>query len=160
MTISSPFKLKVKTVTIEYDAAATLGPRLDIPETAAAYITTWNTTNANPPDLESFTVLGLDSQHHLTSAETLTRGTKNQAPVDAQRLFRHLVAVDASGFIITHNHPSGNLEPSHDDYTLTRRLARGGAVIGIACLDHIITTPDGRWTSLRATRCDLFTATL
>lgn len=156
MTPRSPFQLTVKTVTIEYDAQP-VGDRLDQPDIAAGHIMVWNQQTGVAPDVETFSVFGLDSQHHLTSCENLTRGTKNQAPVDAQRLFRHLVAVDASGFIITHNHPSGNLEPSHDDYTLTRKLARGGALIGVACLDHIITTPDGRFISLRSTRPELFT---
>ena len=154
----SRFQLRVKTVTVEYDAEENMNlERLDQPQVAGAFINGWNQTSDNPPDAESFSVFGLDPRHRMTSAETLTRGTRNQAPVDAQRLFRHLVAVDAVGFIITHNHPSGDLDPSRDDLDLTRRLVRGGQTIGVSCLDHIITTPDGRWMSLRATRPDLFT---
>ena len=153
-----PFRLQVKTITIEYDATVSLdGRRLDTPNVAAEFIHAWNRNNGNPPDVESFSVFGLDSRHHLTSAETLTRGVKNSAPVDAQRLFRHLIAVDACGFILSHNHPSGDLEPSRDDLDLTRRLSQGARLLGMACQDHIITTPDNRAMSLRATRPELFT---
>ena len=148
--------MKVKTLTIEYDTEAEVGSRADQPNHAAAFIQVWNQANENPPDQETFVVIGLDSRHHVTSAETLTKGTHNQAPVDARRLFRHLLAVDAHGFIISHNHPSGDLEPSRDDLLLTERLAEGGKVIGIQCLDHIITTPAGTWLSLRAVRPGIF----
>jgi DNA repair protein RadC len=110
------------------------------------------------PDREHFIVLGLDGRHRVISAETLSTGTKNEAPVDACAVFRHLVICGASGFIIAHNHPSGDLDPSRDDLELTRRLARGGQVVGVALLDHIITAPEtGRAISLRQVRADLFT---
>ena len=155
--MNQPFTMHVKTVEVHYNGPTDLqSSRLDTPENAAAHVKAWNENTSNPPDAESFSVFGLDSRHRLTSAETLTRGTRNQAPVDAQRLFRHLLAVDAVGFIISHNHPSGDLEPSRDDIVLTENLIKGGKFIGIDCLDHIITAPDGRWISLRECRPDIF----
>ena len=155
----SQFKLSVRTVVVEYDAtAAGPGPRLDQPANAAAFIEGWNLARVNTPDVEHFTVLGLDGNHRIIYAKTHATGTRNQAPVEAAAIFRDVLtaAPNAAGMILTHNHPSGDLEPSRDDLALTRRLVQGARLIGLDMLDHIITVPDGRWLSLRSGRADLF----
>lgn len=153
----SPYTLKVKTINIEYDTTAERGPVIDSPVTVAEFIRTWNAESGNPPDIESFSVFGTDSRHHVISAETLTRGTDNQAPVDPRRLYRHLIAADAKGFIVTHNHPAGVLEFSRHDLELTRRLFKGAVLLGMACHDHILTGDNRSWKSLRTERPDIFT---
>jgi DNA repair protein RadC len=75
--------------------------------------------------------------------------------VDAAELFRLAVLDRATGLLLFHNHPSGDLEPSRDDLDLTRRLVRGGQVVGVSVLDHLIVA-GGRWLSLRSSRSDLF----
>ncbi|MDY6894338.1 MAG: JAB domain-containing protein [Thermotogota bacterium] len=40
--------------------------------------------------------------------------------------------------VLVHNHPSGNPEPSADDYSITEKLKKSGEILGIECLDHII----------------------
>jgi len=152
----NPFKATVKTITIEYDADAAIGEEMNTPANAARAIIAWNTANQNPPDVESFSVFGLDSRHRLISAETLTRGTGTQAPVDPRRLYRHLLAVGAAGYIVSHNHPSGDLDFSRDDLELTRRLVQSGRIVGVECHDHILTTPNGQWRALRQLQNTIF----
>jgi len=45
--------------------------------------------------------------------------------------------------IVAHNHPSGCLEPSDEDLSLTKRLAQAGKLLGIEVLDHVIVTKEG-----------------
>ena len=44
--------------------------------------------------------------------------------------------------IISHNHPSGSLEPSNEDLAVTRRLVEAGKLLGIEVLDHVIVTKE------------------
>jgi hypothetical protein len=46
--------------------------------------------------------------------------------------------VNASAVIIGHNHPSGDPEPSGDDFEMTERLVRAGCLLGLDVIDHII----------------------
>jgi len=45
--------------------------------------------------------------------------------------------------ILAHNHPSGNLKPSEQDITITKKLKEGGKILDIKLLDHLIITDEG-----------------
>jgi len=49
----------------------------------------------------------------------------------------------ASAIIISHNHPSGNLEPSLNDKQITNDIFQAGEIIGIPLIDHIIFSKEG-----------------
>lgn len=125
--------------------------RLDQPQIAGDFLVRRLHTESR----EVFGFVALDSRHRYLSLHELTLGTRNQAPVDAAELFRLAVLDRASGVLLFHNHPSGDLEPSRDDLELTRRLVKGGQVVGVSILDHLVVA-GGRWLSLRSTRADLF----
>jgi DNA repair protein RadC len=48
--------------------------------------------------------------------------------------------------LVAHNHPSGELQPSADDITLTRQLVDFGALAGLAIIDHLICTRSGHFS--------------
>ena len=54
-----------------------------------------------------------------------------------------LVRLGASSFILAHNHPSGDPEPSREDIELTEKVAHAGDLLGIQLLDHIIVARSG-----------------
>lgn len=60
--------------------------------------------------------------------------------VDKRLIFRAAIECGATGFILAHNHPSGSTKPSNDDLKLTSDLIRGGKILGIKMMDHIILT--------------------
>jgi DNA repair protein RadC len=105
---------------------------------------------------EVFGFVSLDARHRFINASELTRGTRNQAPVDPAELFRRALLDDASGVLAFHNHPSGELDPSRDDLGLTRRLVEAGRLLAIPLHDHLI-IGGSRWTSLRSLQPRLFT---
>jgi hypothetical protein len=98
---------------------------------------------------EEFVVLLLDSACRVRYAVTLYRGTINSALVRSAEVFREAVRLNAFAIVVAHNHPSGNVTPSHDDIALTRALRHAGHLLEIELLDHFI-VGENRWTSLRA----------
>lgn len=60
--------------------------------------------------------------------------------VDKRLIFRAAIECGATGFILAHNHPSGSTKASNDDLKLTSDLIRGGKILGIKMMDHIILT--------------------
>ena len=52
--------------------------------------------------------------------------------------------------MVGHNHPSGSVEPSGEDLTLTQQLLEGGELLGIPVLDHLIVS-GGEFRSIRQT---------
>jgi len=57
-------------------------------------------------------------------------------------VFTRAVGERSAQVIIAHNHPSGVVEPSDDDLSLTKRLVKAGDLLGIELIDHIIVTND------------------
>ena len=55
-------------------------------------------------------------------------------------IFREALDRRASSVILCHNHPSGQLRPSAEDITLTRKLVEGGRLLDIVVQDHLIVT--------------------
>lgn len=99
-------------------------------------------------DKEAFYVLTLDTAGVITQVIEISVGILNKTIVGVREVFRAAIQVNASSVIIAHNHPSGSLEPSEDDKSITRRLVEAGKVIGIDVLDHIVFTDD-TFVSLR-----------
>jgi DNA repair protein RadC len=63
--------------------------------------------------------------------------------VDIKLIAKYAIDCLASGVILAHNHPSGNLKPSNEDLAITKRIKEGLKTLDIQVLDHIILTSDG-----------------
>lgn len=80
----------------------------------------------------------LDGQNRIIEVENLFEGTLNLSPVYPREIFKSAIRHHALSFIVVHNHPSGNPEPSSLDRELTKDLVFAGNVMQITVLDHII----------------------
>lgn len=98
---------------------------------------------ARHPDCEVFGVLFLDAQHRMISFHEMFRGTLTQTSVYPREVVREALEVGAAAVILTHNHPSGCLEPSRADELLTQTLKSALNLIDVKVLDHIITSNAG-----------------
>jgi len=98
---------------------------------------------------EQFVVLLLDGKHRLRRIERVSEGTLTSSLVHPREVFRAAVRESAAAVIAAHNHPSGDPEPSAEDYEVTRRLREAGALLGIPLLDHVVLGSSG-CVSLRA----------
>jgi DNA repair protein RadC len=55
-----------------------------------------------------------------------------------RHVFEHAFRLQAKGFVLVHNHPSGNLRPSRQDVTATRALAAVARAMDVEFFDHLI----------------------
>ncbi len=99
---------------------------------------------------EKFAVLLLDVNNRLLGTQVITIGTATETLAHPREIFREVIRQGASRVIISHNHPSGNVEPSSEDINLTRQLLAGAQFLAIPLLDHII-MGNGEHSSLRQT---------
>lgn len=87
---------------------------------------------------EIFEALFLDSQHQLLAYEELFKGTIDRAQVYPRVVLSKALEHNAAAIIFAHNHPSGEIEPSHADRALTAKLRSALEHVDIRVLDHFI----------------------
>lgn len=87
---------------------------------------------------ESFLVLLLDAKNRPLGWHLVARGSVSGCVVTIADVFRPVIAGGAAGFMVAHNHPSGDPTPSPDDTALTEVIARGAKLLGLRMLDHVI----------------------
>ena len=92
--------------------------------------------------------LYLDAQNGLLHQETVSIGSLNTTRTHPREILFPAVVHLALGFVLVHNHPSGNPEPSSEDLEFTGAVRRAGELMGIELYDHLIVAGDG-YTSLR-----------
>jgi DNA repair protein RadC len=90
---------------------------------------------------EVFAVLFLDAQNRLIEMEELFRGTLTQTSVYPREVVQRALQLDAASVVLSHNHPSGTVEPSRADEALTQTLKSALALIDVRVLDHVIVAP-------------------
>lgn len=72
----------------------------------------------------------------------ISHGTVNETVVSPREIMMRLLLCGAVQFVLVHNHPSGNTEPSEADKEITGRMKGTGELLGIFLLDHIIIADD------------------
>ena len=87
---------------------------------------------------EHFWVVGLSTQNRIAYIELISLGNQSQIVVDPMEVFCLAVSKKSPHVILVHNHPSGELSPSTQDRQLTRDLRKGGKLLNIEVLDHLI----------------------
>ncbi|MFZ3203919.1 MAG: DNA repair protein RadC [Pseudomonas sp.] len=87
---------------------------------------------------EVFAALFLDTKHHLIQYVEMFRGTIDSASVYPREVVKEALRLNAAAVIFSHNHPSGQPEPSQADKILTQRLKEALALVEVRSLDHII----------------------
>lgn len=90
------------------------------------------------PNREVFRVLFLNTQHQLLADEAMFMGTIDASPVYPRVVVQKALEHNAAALILSHNHPSGVVEPSHADKAITSRLKQALELVDIRVLDHII----------------------
>ncbi len=95
---------------------------------------------------ERFIVFWLSSSNIVTGFEVISEGLLNSSLVHPREVYRGAIVSTSANIILAHNHPSGNIEPSNEDISITQQLVQAGKIIGITVFDHII-FGDGGFTS-------------
>jgi DNA repair protein RadC len=89
---------------------------------------------------EEFWVVFLNQSNRILGKSRLSSGGINQSVVDVRILFKSAIENFATGIVIAHNHPSGNLKASQEDLKITKQISDGGKILNIQLLDHLIIT--------------------
>ena len=79
----------------------------------------------------------------MIGISTVAEGGIESVLVDIRMVFQPALLANASSIMVSHNHPSGNLQPSDNDRALTRTIYEAGRLLNIILLDHIIVTSEG-----------------
>lgn len=87
---------------------------------------------------EQFHVVLLSAAGQVIRTELVSEGSLTCSIVHPREVFRKAVIESAASVIGVHNHPSGNLEPSTEDISITRQLVEAGRILNIPFHDHII----------------------
>jgi len=96
---------------------------------------------------EHFIAVFLDSKNKIIKDEIISIGTLNSSLVHPREVFKEAIKCSANSVILVHNHPSGSVEPSDEDYRVNKVLVETGNLVGIKVLDHLI-VGEGKWESI------------
>lgn len=95
---------------------------------------------------ERFYVLYVNRANNVMAVQEISSGGIAGTLVDSKLVFATALKMVASGIILAHNHPSGNMRPSNDDLTITKRIKDGAKLLEMAVLDHVILTDDSYYS--------------
>lgn len=93
--------------------------------------------------IEQFKVMLTNRANKVLGILEVSTGGVSGTVADPKVIFAAAIKAGACGFIVAHNHPSGNLTASQSDIELTKRLRDGGRLLEIQLLDHLIMTTEG-----------------
>lgn len=87
---------------------------------------------------EEFWILFLNRSNRVISRMKLSQGGISGTVTDVRLVMKKAIECLASGIIVCHNHPSGNLNPSESDSKITQKIKDAGNMMDIQLLDHLI----------------------
>jgi DNA repair protein RadC len=101
---------------------------------------------------ESLLVLALDAKNKVLGFHEVARGSTSACPVLPADVLRYPLIAGATGVVLVHNHPSGDVTPSPEDRAVTRRIVDASTLLGLRMLDHLIVSDERHYSFLRVPR--------
>lgn len=95
-----------------------------------------------PEAVEVFVIFALTARHKVTGYHEVARGSLSSCAVSPGDVARVALIAGTPAFIVAHNHPSGEPEPSPEDIALTRKIKQAFDLLGLTLLDHVIVTSE------------------
>ena len=95
---------------------------------------------------EYFITLYLNQANEILGYYNHTVGGINATIADRRLILATALASASVAILVSHNHPSGNLQPSQADVDLTKKLKDGAKTLDIQLIDHIIITKNGYYS--------------
>jgi len=87
---------------------------------------------------EEFKILLLNQGNQVLGIKSMFKGGINTCSIDVRLIMGMVLKANASALVITHNHPSGNLNASESDKRITSKIKECCELFDIRLLDHII----------------------
>lgn len=147
MTLPVQTLFSVSEIELVYRNKINPKERPKVTTSATAYDILMQSWDMNKIELiEQFAILLLDRAKHCLGVSTISTGSVSACIVDPKVVFATALKGRASGLILAHNHPSGNLTASRADEIITEKLIQGGGILDISIVDHLIVTPRGYYS--------------
>lgn len=93
---------------------------------------------AKEDDVDQFYCIFLDTKNRVIAIEKLFSGSPSCTMIHCREIVKEVLKHKALSIIIGHNHPSGDIEPSQEDYEVTKKIKLAMEVIEGNLLDHMI----------------------
>ncbi len=93
---------------------------------------------------ERFMVMYINKANRVLGIYPMSVGGIDGTVADIRLIFSVALKVAATGIVLAHNHPSGNMKLSIQDIELTRRIKDAGKILEIMILDHLVISPVDR----------------
>ncbi len=142
--------------TAQLQAVLELARRLTVPATQERYqiLSPADAANLVMADMsflnhEELRGLYLDTKNRVIANIRLYQGTLNSSVLRTIEIFRPAITRNCAGFIVCHNHPSGDPTPSQEDEQVTSQLAAAASLLDLDFIDHIIIGSNHRFFSLK-----------
>jgi DNA repair protein RadC len=91
------------------------------------------------PTQESIWVIAVNRRNKPIARSMVSLGTSTSSLVSPSDVFRYLILQNtATGYILAHNHPSGDPSPSVADISITRQLREASILMQLTFLDHVV----------------------
>ena len=101
-------------------------------------VTDYLTASLRDQKREIFKVIFLDKGLRILGERDLFYGTIDEAAVHPREIVKAALEFHASSLVLVHNHPSGKVEPSREDYEITQKIKAACQTVSVRVLDHII----------------------
>ena len=95
---------------------------------------------------EAFVVLYLNNSNRTLGISVISIGGITGTLVDIRLILHYALLSMATGLILCHNHPSGSLQPSGADKTITKKVKEAAKLMDINLLDHLVITEDSYYS--------------
>ena len=91
-------------------------------------------------------VLFLNRANKVLGVSLISKGGMAETVMDVKIILQTALKAHASGIILSHNHPSGNLHPSEPDKRITSKIKEACKFLDLNLLDHIIVTEESYYS--------------
>ena len=135
--------LTVNEVKLTYKTKQKASERPKVIDSYSIYKVLLNCFDSDTIELrESFKVLLLNRSNKVLGVMNVSEGGIGETTVDIRLILQAALLGNASYIAISHNHPSGNLNPSPQDNIITNRIKKACESIDILLLDHLVITSE------------------
>jgi DNA repair protein RadC len=93
---------------------------------------------AQEDDIEKAYFIFMDAKNSIIAIENLFTGTITSSAIYPREIIKKALALKSTAFVMAHNHPSGDINPSSEDHHITRKVMAAASSIDIQFHDHII----------------------
>ena len=138
----------VSEVHLTYKTKVNPKDRTRVTSSKDAYKLLFDSWNKNMIEhVEEFKLLLLNQSNAVLGILSVSKGGIFGTVTDVRLIFQGALKTNASGIIVCHNHPSGNLNPSESDTKITQKIKEAGNIMDIQLLDHLIITAEDSYYS-------------